>query len=256
MKLNKAIAVYFSPTGNSRKCALATAGVVGRNIEEIDLTKPVSFNESMKFDINDFIVFSAPVYGGRLFKGFAEKLSKLNGNFAKCIGIVTYGNRDYEDALLEMKNILIERNFIPLGFGAIVGRHTYGQIQVDRPNNADLEKCRVLAKGVLEKIEKGIFSIPDVKGNFPYKDGGNGGSFYPQTEDTCKKCGLCAKSCPQGAISFDDFKTIDTNKCISCFRCIRICPFGSKVIKTKEYIEFADMFSKKLSVPKEDEIFV
>lgn len=256
MKLNKAIAVYFSPTGNSRKCALATAGVVGRNIEEIDLTKPVSFNESMKFDINDFIVFSAPVYGGRLFKGFAEKLSKLNGNFAKCIGIVTYGNRDYDDALLEMKNILIERNFIPLGFGAIVGRHTYGQIQVDRPNNADLEKCRVLAKGVLEKIEKGIFSIPDVKGNFPYKDGGNGGSFYPQTEDTCKKCGLCAKSCPQGAISFDDFKTIDTNKCISCFRCIRICPFGSKVIKTKEYIEFADMFSKKLSVPKEDEIFV
>ncbi len=256
MKLNKAIAVYFSPTGNSRKCALATAGVVGRNIEEIDLTKPVSFNESMKFDINDFIVFSAPVYGGRLFKGFAEKLSKLNGNFAKCIGIVTYGNRDYDDALLEMKNILIERNFIPLGFGAIVGRHTYGQIQVDRPNNADLENCRVLAKGVLEKIEKGIFSIPDVKGNFPYKDGGNGGSFYPQTEDTCKKCGLCAKSCPQGAISFDDFKTIDTNKCISCFRCIRICPFGSKVIKTKEYIEFADMFSKKLSVPKEDEIFV
>lgn len=72
MKLNKAVAVYFSPTGNSRKCALATAGVVGRNIEEIDLTKPVSFNESMKFDINDFIVFSAPVYGGRLFKGFAK----------------------------------------------------------------------------------------------------------------------------------------------------------------------------------------
>ena len=256
MKLNKAIAVYFSPTGNSKKCALATAGVIGRNIEEIDLTKTVSFDEGMKFDINDFIVFSAPVYGGRLFKGFAEKLHNMNGNFAKCIGIVTYGNRDYDDALLEMKNILIDSNFIPLGFGAIVGRHTYGHIQTDRPDNADLENCRSLAKGVLNKIEKGIFTIPFVKGNFPYKDGGNGGSFYPQTDDKCKKCGLCAKSCPQGAISFDDFKTIDTKKCISCFRCIRLCPFGAKVMETKEYLDFADMFSKKLSEPKEDELFI
>ena len=256
MRLNNATAVYFSPTGNSKKCALSAAGVIGRNIEEIDLTKADSLPDGMSFDINDFIVFSAPVYGGRLYKGFAEKLTRLNGNLAKCIGIVTYGNRDYDDALLEMKNILIDREFIPLGFGAVVGRHAYGQIQTQRPDNNDLEICRTLSKEVLNKIEKGIFTIPDVKGNFPYKDGGNGGSFYPQTNSKCKMCGLCVKNCPQNAISHEDFKTIDSEKCISCFRCIRICPFGAKVMETKEYVDFAKMFSEKLSVPKEDEIFI
>ena len=45
------------------------------------------------------------------FKGFycspnaAEKIKKFKGNLAKCAVVVTYGNRDYDDALIEFKNI-------------------------------------------------------------------------------------------------------------------------------------------------------
>ena len=256
MKFKEAFAVYFSPTGNSRKCAVETASTIGRSVREVDMTKASAEFENMEFGINDFVVFSAPVYGGRLYKGFAERLGGLKGNLAKCAVIVTYGNRAYDDALLEFKNILIERGFIPLGFAAIVGRHTYGQIQVDRPDTDDLKMCWEFGKCILEKIDGGFFHVPDVPGNFPYKDGGNGGSFFPSTSDKCRKCGLCARDCPQEAISGDNYDIVDTTKCISCFRCIRGCPFGARVMDTDEYRAFAEMFTKKLSRRCENEIFL
>lgn len=46
----------------------------------------------------------------------------------------------------------------------------------------------------------------------------------------CRKCGLCAKICPAGAISGipgkESFK-IDTSKCIKCGACINSCHFGA-----------------------------
>lgn len=46
--------------------------------------------------------------------------------------------------------------------------------------------------------------------------------------DLCRKCGLCAKQCPVGAISGELGKTvfvIDQEKCIKCGQCIKACHF-------------------------------
>ena len=46
-------------------------------------------------------------------------------------------------------------------------------------------------------------------------------------EDTCKRCGICKKNCPAGAITGDKNNpyVIDQDKCIKCSVCMEKCPF-------------------------------
>ena len=97
------------------------------------------------FSREDLVVFGAPVYGGRVFAGALERLSPLRGQGTPCIVTVTYGNRDFDDALLELTDFCRERGFVPLAGAALVGEHTYGSIQVGRPTAEDLEQDRAFA---------------------------------------------------------------------------------------------------------------
>jgi len=47
--------------------------------------------------------------------------------------------------------------------------------------------------------------------------------------DLCKKCGLCFKSCPAGAITWKKKQAavIDKEKCVKCMSCFDKCKFGS-----------------------------
>ncbi|WP_053955294.1 NADH-quinone oxidoreductase subunit NuoF [Inediibacterium massiliense] len=49
---------------------------------------------------------------------------------------------------------------------------------------------------------------------------------YHIEENLCRKCGICIRSCPVGAISKKEGKVlIDPQKCIKCGKCHSVCPF-------------------------------
>jgi ferredoxin len=255
----KAAAVYFSPTGGSAKNALSIARALDQQALDIDVTLASTAPAAMTFGKNELVVFGAPVYIGRIYRGVLDRLESFCGDQTPCIVTVSYGNRHYDDALLELSDFVSERGFVPVAGAALVARHTYGEIQTDRPDESDLESNRLFAIRVNEKLRRGELAPATLPGNRPYlhgADGGKGGVTHrPSTNNACTDCGLCASLCPEEAIAQDN-RTVDHGRCISCFRCIRICPAGAKECVTPAYLEFAERFTRQLAQRRENEYFI
>ena len=131
----KTTAVYFSPTGNTKKSVDAMARALDADYQAVDLTVAQGedgqeFPVQMRFSGEDFVIFGMPVYGGRLPALAAERLSGIRGEQTPCVLVVTYGNRHYDDALVELQDLCEAQGFVVKGAAALVGRHTYGEIQV------------------------------------------------------------------------------------------------------------------------------
>lgn len=255
MKVNSIYAIYFSPTNTSKKSVIAIAQGLKGKLEEIDLTLKNNLKRH-QFTSNDIVVVGFPVYGGRILPEALERLKLMQGNNTPCIISVTYGNRHYDDALLELFNVVKELGFIPMGAAALIGQHTYGKIQVGRPNHDDLLQDKLFGSQIAAKLEIDDFSLVSPPGNFPYKEGMFGGQFIPATNKQCNQCGLCVKKCPMQAIDANDCKTIN-EQCISCFRCISICPLKAKSMDdNQKYQIFAKEFSERLAKARDNEYFM
>ena len=205
----------------------------------------------LELEHDDILVFAMPVYGGFIPSFCAALVPLLHGSSTPAAVLAVYGNRHYDDALVELQDLCEAQGFVVKGAAALVGRHTYGEIQVDRPDAADLEADVEFVR----RAASGDGLHAAIPGNRPYQKQPMGkGQFAPLTSDACTGCGLCRKSCPAGAIR-PDFQ-VDAEKCISCFRCIRICPAGAKNMDTEAYRSFAQMFTQKLAARRENEYFL
>lgn len=241
--------IYFSPTSNTKKIIDAMSDAIDPSAKIIDVT--VSLDSSLIFEKNDFVIVGAPVYGGRIPGVAFERFLKLKGNNTPCIILATYGNRHYDNALTEMTSLLSKNGFIIYGAAAMIGRHTYGEIQVDRPNQHDIYEA---IQFVNQIYKRNIPMKTKLDGESYLVAAKNHGRFQPLTASTCIQCGYCVKNCPVEAISDDCISVSD--KCISCFRCIRNCPVQAKNMNVEEYVNFAIMFTEKLKERRENEFFL
>ena len=91
--------------------------------------------------------------------------------------VAVYGNRAYEDALIEMKDVVTELGFKPVAAGAFVGEHSFAneefKIANGRPDADDLDQAAAFGKNIAEKLA-GVSSSEldaiEVPGDRPYKD--------------------------------------------------------------------------------------
>lgn len=221
--------IVFSPSGTTAKVTdiftrgmdmdSTTYDITVRGIDSLDIANPV-----------DLVVFAAPVYAGRIPALAAERLHAIIGHGQKAVAIAVYGNRDYDDALVEMCDILTAQGFEIVAAGAFIAQHCiFPKVASGRPDASDEKKLAEFAALVRERIDNDtLLDLNTVKGNRPYKKAA-GVPLHPEVDKKrCNSCGTCVIQCPTGAIDSTDPKKTDAAKCITCCRCINVCPQNAR----------------------------
>ena len=258
MNLRQVTSVWFSPTGQSRQVVELIRGEIPGNGGFADLTDWKTNRPDYGFTEDEAVIVGVPVYGGRVPATAVERLKKLHGNDTPAILAVTYGNRAYEDALLELRDILTEQGFRPVAGAAISAEHNIVHFAEGRPDEKDREKIREFGRKAAE-ILKEIYSSHEigsllVKGNHPYRLYGT----FPiklKVGVGCNGCGLCIKKCPVQAISRTDPKVTDESCCIGCMRCVSLCPTRSRSMGTLMKLAVRQKLKKVCAERKEPEFF-
>ena len=105
--------VYFSPTKATQKIAYEVADAIAADRDltsiAIYLTKPKSRPVRAGGQENDVFLFAFPVYSGRVPAVLMDCIDQFEGDGAKAVVVGVYGNRHYDDALLEAADLLGEQ---------------------------------------------------------------------------------------------------------------------------------------------------
>lgn len=248
MNIKNVWAVYFSPTGTTEKVVTSVAKTLSEKLaasyQAFSFNLPQSRDQQLIFGADDLVVFGVPVYAGRvpnLLLPFIR--DKVIGDKTLSVPLVMYGNRNYDDALIELRDVMQGNGFCPIAAGAFVGEHSFSQtLAAGRPDAEDMALAQKLAQKTAEKVLLLTGKTPDainIPGSNPLRpyftpQDRNGNPIMgflkakPKTDpDKCIDCGICARLCPLGAIDTDDISNV-TGTCIKCCACIKKCPKDAK----------------------------
>ena len=266
--------VYFSATGNTKKLALAAAGRIageyGLPLEEVDFTKPENRANVTTFGPEDFAVIASPTYAGKLpNKILPDFQSKLMGNGAACLGLVTFGNRSFDNSLAELVSVLTENGFRVTGGAAFACRHAFTDLLApERPTAEDLEsaaefglKCTKLAENAGTAADGSTLQVDGDAAAPYYVPKGTDGQpakflkAKPLTDpEKCNQCGICVSLCPVGSINPADVTDVP-GICIKCQACVRGCPEGAKYFDDPAFLSHVAMLEQNFREPKENKFY-
>ena len=151
MELERTTALYFSPAGGTKKVTERIAQSVGPRAESADVTVRA---RELEFGPAELVVIGAPVYGGRVPWPVGERLSRVSARGTPAVIAAVYGNRAYEDALLELRTLAEGRGFRVMAAGAFIARHSIvPEVAQGRPDAEDLVKIDEFSRRIRERLE-------------------------------------------------------------------------------------------------------
>ena len=255
MERKKVWAVYFSATDTTKKTVLTIADeaarLLGAEREDYDFTLPGMRENGFAAGKDDLVIFGTPVYAGRVPNVLLKYLATIQGNGALAVPVVLFGNRNFDDGLIELRDILENTGFHTVAAAAFVGEHSFSKtLAAGRPDADDMKEALAFAGKIAEKVK----GLPDGEAPAPVEVEGVPHPYrgYYQPRDrkgvsidirkvkslvsgACDDCKICADVCPMGSISHENVREY-TGICIKCGACIKKCPKQARYYEDEGYL--------------------
>lgn len=245
--------LYFSATYTTKRVVEAVAANLSNEVTAYDITNDAP-TDVVLLSADDLLVVGVPVYAGRVPAMAVERLRRFRGNNTPAVVVAVYGNRHYDDAVLELHDIMTECGFRTVSAGAFIAQHSiFPKVGNARPDADDMTDIKVFAENSAGLVTKGFGAIL-LPGNRPYKVPG-GIPIWPTASKRCTACGACARLCPAGAIDLESPKGVDKTRCIKCGRCIVVCPTKARRFYGIHYSRAAARFNSAFVARRENEMW-
>ena len=180
--------MVFSPTGGTRKVSGLVSEALDGDVATIDLTDSGFDFRSVSMAEDDVAVISVPAYAGRVPAVAVDRLSAVRGNGARAVLVCVYGNRAFEDTLVELEDVAKRTGFRVVAAVAAIAEHSVArQFAAGRPDAQDVAQLAEFAQRIRQKLLDGDMSEPSIPGNRPYRQAG-GHSMVPQATGDCVSC--------------------------------------------------------------------
>lgn len=245
-------AVWFSGTGTTEKtvCRIAHALAVrlGAQYAEYSYTLPDARKKELTIPAGDLAVVGCPTYAGRVPNLLMPYLRDMvHGAGALAVPVALFGNRNYDDALMELSQLLSGNGFTCVAGAAFVGEHSFSRtLGAGRPDAADETEMDAFSAAVADKLLRGDTTAATMGGCDPIRPyytprdrHGNPINILkvkPKTDmSKCTRCGWCAAHCPMGSIDPADPAQVP-GTCIKCCACVKGCPADAKYYDDPGYL--------------------